>query len=153
MLKVLLFSGFPMDDGQRFDQRRYKHWIEDHVRFSDLDPLGHVNNNAIGEYFENARAALFIDVTPNWPHRDHIFILAHSAIDFRHELHMPAQLRIGSCITSLGRTSMKLSNALFRGDHGVAYCENVSVLIDRTTRKPVPISDELRQVLTKYIAT
>ena len=35
---------------------------KDYVRFSDLDPLGHTNNNAIGEYFENARAALFMEV-------------------------------------------------------------------------------------------
>jgi acyl-CoA thioester hydrolase len=140
-----------MDDSQRFDQSRYKHWIEDAVRFSDLDPLGHVNNNAIGQYFENARAALFIDVTPGWPQCDKLFILARSAIDFRHELHMPAQLRIGSCITAIGRTSMQLSNALFRGNDGLAYCENVSVLIDRTTRKPIPIDDGLRKILAKYM--
>src|SRR5580692_3157809 len=127
-----------MDDTERFDQRRYKHWIEDHVRFSDLDPLGHVNNNAIGQYFENARAAFFLKITPNWPYRDQLFLLARTAVDFRHELHMPAQLCIGSGVIHIGRTSLTLANALFRGKKengdGIAYCESVSVLIDQRTR-------------------
>jgi acyl-CoA thioester hydrolase len=139
-----------MDDTQRFDKRRYKHWIDDHVRFSDLDPLGHVNNNAIGQYFENARAALFAKITPNWPHRDQVFLLARSAIDFRRELHMPAQLRVGSGVMSVGRTSMTLANALFRGDDGIAYCESVSVLIDQKTRKPIPVPDDLRKTVMEY---
>ncbi len=139
-----------MDDQQRFNLSRYKHWIKDQVRFSDLDPLGHVNNNAIGTYFENARADLFLEVTPNWPHRDQLFVLARTSIDFRRELHLPAQLRIGTGVVSMGRTSMVLVNALFRGDDGLAYCESVSVLIDRKTRKPVAIADDLRVLLRKY---
>ena len=94
-----------MDDAQRFDQRRYKHWIDDQVRFSDLDPLGHVNNNAIGQYFENARADLFIKATPDWPNRPQLFVLGRIAIDFRRELHIPAKLRIGASICQMGRTS------------------------------------------------
>jgi len=141
-----------MDDAKKFDQSHYKHWIEDHVRFSDLDPLGHVNNNSIGQYFENARAALFMEVTPHWPHRNQLFILAHIAIDFRRELHYPAPLRIGTGVASIGRTSMTLINALCRGTDGIAYCESISVLINRTTRKPIEVPDDLRVVLGKYKA-
>ena len=139
-----------MDDQQRFDQKRFRHWITDQVRFSDLDPVGHVNNNSIGQYFENARAAFFMEITPNWPHRDQLFILAHSAVDFRHELHMPAELRIGTGVFKIGQTSLHLINALFTKERGVAYCESVSVLIDRKVRKPLPIPDDLRQILKKY---
>ncbi len=127
---------FNADDTHRFDKARYKHWIDEHVRFSDLDALGHVNNNSIGEYFENARAALFAILTPNWPWRPEIFVLAHSRIDFRHELRLPAHMRIGSCITTIGRTSVGIVNALFHADgRGLAYCENVSVLIDREEKR------------------
>ncbi len=140
-----------MEDSQRFNQKRYKHWINDHVRFSDLDPLGHVNNNAVGEYFENARAALFAIITPEWPYRNQIFVLANSSIDFRHELHLPAQLRIGTCVTHIGRTSMKLANALYHDDQGIAYCENVSVLIDKDTRKATELPAELRETLKSYL--
>ncbi len=139
-----------MDDQQRFAQSRYKHWIKDQVRFSDLDPVGHVNNNAIGTYFENARADLYREVTPLWPHGEKFFVLARTAVDFRRELHLPAQLRIGTGVVSVGRTSMLLINALFRGDDGLAYCESVSVYIDSATRKPTEIPQDLRTLLRKY---
>jgi len=141
----------PLTDAQRFDTNRYKHWTEDHVRFSDLDALGHTNNNAIGEYFENARAALFMDVTPRWPHREQLFVLAHIAIDYRHELHMPAALRIGTCVTGFGRTSMRMASALFFGTTGIAYAETVSVLIEEASRQPVEIPADLRKVLSAYV--
>lgn len=145
-----------MDDRELFSLSRYKHWIDDHVRFSDLDPLGHVNNNAIGQYFENARAALFMKVTPEWPHRDQLFVLARAAIDFRRELHLPAKLRIGTGILRLGRTSMTLANALFREEEkasdGIAYCESVSVFVNNTTRRPIEIPDELRAILKEFMA-
>lgn len=139
-----------MDDKQRFDLARYKHWITDQVRFSDLDPLGHVNNNAIGTYFENARAFFFQEITPQWPLGDRIFILGRIAIDFRCELHMPANLHIGTGVVRIGRTSMVLANALFRGDTGLAACESVSVLIDAKTRKPMEIAEDLRARLREY---
>jgi acyl-CoA thioester hydrolase len=143
-----------MDDISHFDIKHYKHWVEDHVRFSDLDPLGHTNNNAIGQFFENARAILFMEVTPRWPHRDQIFVLARIAIDYRHELHMPAKLRVGTRITSFGRTSMRMASALFHtrpeGDIGIAYAETVSVLIDEASRKPVEIPQDLRKLLNAY---
>jgi acyl-CoA thioester hydrolase len=109
-----------MDDSVSFNQSLYKHWITDQVRFGDLDPLGHVNNNAIGQYFENARAFLFKEVTPAWPKGDELFILARTSIDFRRELHLPAALKVGSRVLKLGRTSMILGNGLFDGDRGVA---------------------------------
>ncbi len=142
-----------MDDLERFDQTDYKHWVEDRVRFSDLDPLGHVNNKAVSEYFENARALLFMEVTPNWPKRDDLFVLAHLAIDYRRELHFPSPLKIGTQVLSFGRTSMKMASAVFRDSDGIAYCESVSVLINQKTRKPVEISHDLRKILMVYGTT
>jgi acyl-CoA thioester hydrolase len=137
-------------DAERFNPALYKHWANDHVRFSDIDALGHTNNNAIGEYFENARAALFMEVTPLWPRRKDIFVLAHISIDYRHELHIPAQLRIGTRVLSFGRTSMRMASALFHEKIGIAHAETVSVLIEQDSRKPMEIPADLRKMLMKY---
>lgn len=141
-----------MDDSVIFDVARYPLWTNDHVRFCDLDALGHVNNNAMGTYFENARAKLLNLITPGWPWGESIFVLVHTCITFRHELHMPARLRIGSCVTKTGNTSMHVANALFHGETPVAYSESTSVLIDAKTRKPVKISAELREIIARYEA-
>jgi acyl-CoA thioester hydrolase len=140
-----------MQDSRQFDIKRYKHWVEDHVRFSDLDALGHTNNVAIGEFFENARAILFMEVTPRWPYRDQIFVLAHIGIDYRREMHMPAKLRIGTCVTGFGRTSMRMASALFHEGNGIAYAETVSVLIDEASRQPAPIPIDLQEKLAVYM--
>src|SRR5919112_664081 len=44
-----------MSADERLDPSFYRHWIEDRVRFADLDPLGHCNNAAIGGFFEAPR--------------------------------------------------------------------------------------------------
>ncbi len=140
-----------MDKSQQFNPDIYKHWTEDHVRFSDLDPVGHVNNNAISQYFENARAFLYMTITPSWPQGERVFVLAHIAIDYRRELHMPADLRIGTGLLRIGRTSVTVANALFRGEDGIAWCESVSVLIDQKTRNPMEIPPDLRQHCERYM--
>ena len=115
----------------------------------------HVNNNVIGQYFENARANLYAELAPNWPRGDEAFVIARTNITFRRELHRPAALRIGSAVQRIGETSITLGAALFRvvGDtlEGVAACESVSVLIDRATRKPLRIPDDVRALCAGYM--
>ena len=48
------------------DPASYRFWIEDHVRFADLDPLGHCNNAAISTFFESSRVALFAAAGHRW---------------------------------------------------------------------------------------
>jgi len=140
-----------MDIAKYYNRERYHLWTNDHVRFCDLDALGHVNNNAMGMYFENARANLFNIVTPGWPWRETIFVLARTCITFTRELHMPAKVKIGTCITKVGTTSLHVANALWHGETPISYSESVSVLIDRVKREPQKISEELRQTLNGYL--
>lgn len=140
-----------MDDSKLYNQKRFKLWTNDHVRFCDLDALGHVNNNAMGMYFENARAKLFSLVTPGWPWGEAIFVLVRTCISFKHELHIPARVKLGTCITKIGTTSLQVANALYRSDTPVSYSESTSVLIDQKKRTPLPISEELRKILAPYV--
>ncbi|MBV8061115.1 MAG: acyl-CoA thioesterase [Alphaproteobacteria bacterium] len=136
-----------------FDRKHYHHWIEDRVRFSDLDPLGHVNNNAISQYFENARALFYMRLTPLWPRGDKLFVLARVEVNYRHELHMPAHLKIGTGVRKIGTTSLTLTNVLYSDRVGIAYGQSVSVLIDKKKRRPVPIDDELRSLIQDILDT
>ncbi len=139
------------DDSKFFNQARYRLWTNDHVRFCDLDALGHVNNNSMGMYFENARARLFSLITPGWPWSDKIFVLVRTCITFKNELHIPARLKIGTCITKVGNTSLHVANALYQGDKPIAYSEAISVQIDQKTREPQAIGEDLRKVFEPYL--
>ena len=43
-------------------RQSYDKWTREIIRYGDLDPVGHVNNNAYGLFIENARTVLFMDV-------------------------------------------------------------------------------------------
>jgi acyl-CoA thioester hydrolase len=139
-----------MDHSKFYNPARYRFWVEDQVRFCDLDVFGHVNNNAIGTYFENARAAFFMSLRPAWPKIDPNFIIVHTSLDFTDELHMPARVKIGCAIVEIGRTSAKMSNALFSGDKPIAHSEITFVLIDQKSRQPVMIPEDLRSDLAPF---
>lgn len=47
-----------MSDSDLLNRSIYRIWTKDIVRYSDLDPNGHVNNGAINQYFEDGRIAL-----------------------------------------------------------------------------------------------
>lgn len=128
---------------------QYKFWQEDHVRFGDLDVIGHVNNLAMGSYFENARVALLRKVFPNWPNGETLFVLVQTRFDYFYELNYPAQLRIGTRLLSFGRSSMRLGAALYHDTELVAQSTTVSVLINQETRKPVTVPDDLRQEIIR----
>jgi acyl-CoA thioester hydrolase len=122
----------------------YRFWTGEHVRFADLDPLGHANNNAIGAFFEAARVDLFARAGNPVSGGPLGVVLARITIDFRAELHYGDPVRIGTRVARFGRTSIGVQAGLFRGDLCAATSEGVCVLIDMGTRRPVPVPEALR---------
>jgi acyl-CoA thioester hydrolase len=127
----------------------FRFWSEERVRVSDTDLNGHVNNGAIGAYCETGRADL-MNAVAGAPHeRSFAMALARVAIDYRREVHYPNTVRIGGALLSMGNSSFTLEQALFVNDECVAMAENVFVIIDRASRKPIPIPPEARE---KFLA-
>lgn len=135
---------------QLADSSRFRFWLEDSIRFSDIDLLGHANNNAIAVYFEEARVALFHTLDPQWFKGERVIVLAHSEFDYFAELHYPASIRTGTQLVKVGNSSFTLASGLFRGTELVAACEVICVQIDRKTRRSTPLSAELRAALLAY---
>ncbi|WP_404325815.1 acyl-CoA thioesterase [Aerophototrophica crusticola] len=122
----------------------FRFWVPEHVRFSDLDPVGHVNNNAIGVYLETGRLGFHDEagVPTLCPHGQPV--LRSVATEFLAELHRPAGLRVGVGILAVGNTSWTIGSAVFHGDRCIATNRSVLVMIDRQTRRPTPVPDSLR---------
>ncbi len=124
-------------------------WSDETVRVSDTDLNGHVNNGAIGAYCETGRADL-MNAVAGAPHaRAFAMAVARVAIDYRREVHYPSRVRIGGAILSIGSSSFVLEQALFVDGQCVATAENVMVVLDRASRKPMPIPPEAR---AKFLA-
>jgi acyl-CoA thioester hydrolase len=129
----------------------YRFWIEDHVRFADLDALGHCNSAVYSTFFESVRVALLESVGHPVIGRSTSFAIVRQAIDYRRELGLGATLRIGTRVTKLGRTSVALANAVFEGELCAATAEIVGVVMSLESRRPVEVPADLRAGLTLYL--
>ena len=132
------------------DPATYRFWIEERVRFADLDTLGHVNNNALGVYFESARVAIMEMCGGFRPDSPWTVVLARSLIEYKAEMLYPGTARVGACVLRLGNTSLTLGSAIFNGDTCIATQEGVCVIVDPVAHRPTPLTPAMRAALAEY---
>lgn len=130
------------------DPAGYRFWTPERLRFADLDPLGHANNNAFGVWFQEARVHLFEEAFGQRIDREGLgVVLARITIDYLRELRFPADIRIGQRVARIGRTSITLESGLFKGDEVIATSQSVTVLFDQSQRRPAEVPEALRRRL------
>jgi acyl-CoA thioester hydrolase len=129
------------------------------VRFSDCDPLGHVNNAVYSTYLEQARFALWraqagveLRRAARGEGREG-FILARTEIDFRSEAHEGDELEVRLMLDGFGRTSATYSYEVVDAPTGrlVANAKSVQVWYDYHAKKPVVLSEDLKERLSKAV--
>jgi acyl-CoA thioester hydrolase len=129
----------------------FPHRTTESIRFGDLDSNNHVNNAVFSSFFEAGRVTLFRDPERALMPDGLIWTLAQITIDYLGEMHWPGTVEVGIGLASLGRTSAVFEQAIFYEGRCTATARAVNVLVDTTTRKPVPISDELRSRYQRWM--
>ncbi len=122
----------------------FRHWTPVTVRFSDQDPLQHVNNVAYAAYFEAARTMFLGGLLTTDENAGIDFILARLVIDFVKETHYPNTVDVGTRVSKLGTKSITTGFGCFVGDECVATSESVNVFFSTVERKTVTIPDAVR---------
>ena len=117
--------------------------LTDNVRFGDLDPNQHVNNAVYATYFETGRVTLMKDRSYGLMPEGLAWIMVRLDIHFRAELHWPGTIELGLGLVKFGRTSTTFDQVVFSEGKCVASAQSVSVLIDESTRKPTPLTEEI----------
>ena len=118
--------------------------LTDNVRFADLDPNQHVNNAVYATYFETGRVTLMKDRSFGLMPEGLAWIMVRLDIHFRAELKWPGAIEMGLGVSRFGRTSVTFDQVVFSDGVCVASAQSVSVLIDDATRKPTPLTDEIK---------
>jgi hypothetical protein len=84
------------DDPDLTDRGAYQFWSREKLRFSDTDMIGHVNNVAFAALIESGRVGFtrsgVIDGLP----RGLLVVMRRIELDYRAELHWPADIDVGS---------------------------------------------------------
>src|SRR3954467_6815348 len=125
--------------------------LSDNVRFADLDPNQHVNNAVYASYFETGRVTLVKDRSCGLMPDGFGWVLVRLDMHFRAELHWPGQIEMGLGIAKFGRTSVTFDQVVFSEGKCVASAQATTVLIDEATRKPVPLTSEIKANFQRWI--
>jgi acyl-CoA thioester hydrolase len=119
--------------------------LTDNVRFADLDPNQHVNNAVYATYFETGRVTLMKDLKYGLMPSGLAWIMVRLDIHFRAELKWPGSIEMGLGVSKFGRTSVTFDQVVFSEGKCVASSQSVSVLIDEISRRPVPLTQEIKK--------
>ena len=139
----------PLDTTPRLEDFPYR--LSDNVRFGDLDPNQHVNNAVYATYFETGRVTLMKSPEYGLTPPGLAWIMVRLDIHFRAELHWPGKIELGLGVAKFGRTSVSFDQVVFSEGKCVASARAITVLIDEVTRKPVPLTPELKAKFAPWI--
>ncbi|EXL06822.1 acyl-CoA thioesterase [Aquamicrobium defluvii] len=124
-------------------------WHQETVlQWEDSDIYGHLNNVAYLKYFDTALNMALIghkalDLSPGAT--DPIGLVVQNGAQFFSEITFPTKLWVGARVEKVGRTSLTWGFGLFAA--GAELCAArgvyVHVYVDRTTRRPVPLTGPL----------
>ena len=71
------------------DREAFPHWVSVTLRYSDQDPMGHINNVVYGAYFAEGHNAFIGQLVKRLAPANIDFVLASVKIDYREEMYYP----------------------------------------------------------------
>lgn len=145
----------PRAEGSEERRENYRHFLAIPTRWHDNDVYGHVNNVVFYAYFDTvvneyyvAAGGLDIHAGPA------IGLVVETLCRYHQPISFPDIIDAGLRVARLGTSSVRHEIGLFRrGEEAPAATGHfVHVFVDRATRRPVPIPDEMRAALAKIAA-
>ena len=130
----------------------YKDWIANNIRYSDLDPNGHVNNGAINAFFEDGRVK-FRNNHMHDSNNDILtgFVLAKFCVEYVRPIVYPGSVDVGTSVMRVGNSSYTLVQGIFSDQDCMAVAEVVTVYLSTKTKKTQRIDNNLRTTLQLLI--
>jgi acyl-CoA thioester hydrolase len=118
-----------------------------HVRFSDIDLLGHVNNVRYLDYLADAQTELAVGVFREARVSGTVdLVVARNEIDYIGQMNLrPEPYAVRCRVEAVGTTSVTYELELLDGDRVMARCRTVTVNLGEDDR-PVPIHPQHREL-------
>ncbi len=121
-------------------------------RFSDLDPLGHVNNVAYHDYLQEARMGM-IESVSEVVNADYALVVVSQEVRHRRPmLHSHKPVLIETSISDLGRSSYTIEYRIL-DDDGELAAEGTTTLAatDPQTGRPIRLPESLLEQLRPHV--
>ena len=119
-----------------------------HRRFSDLDPLGHVNNVVFHDYLQEARVGALRDLGFVRGEGFAQVVVSQEITHRKPLLLSPEPVMIETWVSRLGNSSYTFRYRIL-DEHGdvAAEASSVMAVVDPASGQPIRMSAELRAVL------
>ncbi len=120
------------------------HLYQCHVRFSDVDVYGHVNNVKYFEYYQEARLA-YISSLFGDQDDDFTIVLARMDVDYKRPILFRTEpYQIDTAVSRVGTSSFDLVSRIRDGDTLLSRARAVLVGFDLSTQGSRPLREEER---------
>lgn len=118
-------------------------------RWTDLDPVGHVNNSVFLVYAEEARARyLYAAIPEAW----RSVVVVHSAIDYHKPVEQFDSIDVTSTVTAVGTSSLTSVNVISTLDgQKCATVTTVQVVVREDREGSRPWTDRERSTLRQLM--
>lgn len=123
----------------------------DKIRYCDTDRQGHVNNALFSSFLETGRVELLYNPEKPLYSDGGAFVIASSTLNLLSEIRWPGKIDIGTGLTKVGNSSIRLVQGLYQNGNLCATAETVIVQMDEATRGSKPLDDETKEILGKLV--
>lgn len=125
-----------------------RHEYACHVRFSDVDVYGHVNNVKYFEYYQEARLAFLTSMGRAEEEGRFAVVVARVDVDYKRPILFRTEpYTVESWIDRVGNSSFGLSAEIKDGDTVLSRAEAVLVTFDLKTQTARPLTAAERESL------
>ncbi len=134
---------------------RYRHFLEIPTRWMDNDVYGHVNNVIYYSYFDTVVNGYLISSGSLDIQRSPVIgLVVETQCRFFKPTVFPDTVHAGLRVARLGNSSVRYEIGLFRNDEDAAAAQGhfVHVYVDRETRRPAGLPQQMREALEKISA-
>lgn len=128
----------------------YVRFVEVTTRWMDNDIYGHVNNVIYYAFFDTAVNQLLIGEGVLDPEAGAVIgLVVETQCRYASSLAFPDRVTVGVRVARIGNSSVRYEIGLFRNDDDLASGEGyfVHVYVDRASRRPTSLPEDLRLVL------
>ena len=131
----------------------FKYSTPIHIRFSDMDAFGHVNNAVYLTYFEIARGDYWRNII-EWDWNEMGIILGRSEIDYRKPITLDDEIKCYVRTTRVGNSSFDVEYILVKivdGKEDICTTgKTVCISYDYKAGKSSPIPEKQRKKMIGY---
>ncbi len=122
----------------------FRHCLPVQTRFSDIDVLGHLNNNVYFTFMDLAKIDYFTTIDPSINHslRNIDMVVVHIDCDFIAPSYFGEQLEVWTAVTRIGRGSLTLEQHIINASTGQTKSVGRTVMagFDPAAAKGMPLN-------------